>query len=268
MRSLRAPAALILLSVSLFGAAIPISHLDSATAKAFDDYIATFEKGDPVRFAATGKLWVDKQCCGGKSAGFEEGKPALEARLNKDVADGSIHHYSGAIRVPGATIESARRVMQDYANYVKYFKNDLGAAKGERLPDSTPEDEHFSTDLQLVQTTLWINVTYDTKYDVHYRRLAKDRWTVRSVATRIREQRDPKNPAAGYFPEGEDHGFLWKTNTYWSVRERDGGLDMQVDSISLSRPSPVGVGWWGNRRAKDAVENMLRDTKAAIESRK
>jgi hypothetical protein len=188
----------------------------------------------------------------------------LEARTNKDVANGSIHHYSGAIRVPGATIEMARKMMQDYPNYTKYFKADIGASKGERLPDSTPEDEHYTTDLLLVQSTLWINVTYDTKYDVHYRRLAKDRWAVRSVAVSIKEQKDAKNAAGGHYPPGEDHGFLWKTNTYWQVRERDGGLDMQVDSISLSRTSPAGFGWWGNRRTKDAVEDMLRDTKAAI----
>jgi hypothetical protein len=262
--------ALFFLAASLFAAGIPLSHLDPATSKAFDDYIAAYEKTDPVQFAAAGKLWVDRQCCRccGKASGFDDGKPVLEARTNKDVANGSIHHYSGAIRVPGATIEMARKMMQDYPNYTKYFKNDIGASKGQRLPDSTAEDEHYTTDLLLVQSTLWINVTYDTKYDVHYRRLAKDRWAVRSAAVSIREQKDAKDAAAGHYPPGEDHGFLWKTNTYWHIRERDGGLDMQVDSISLSRPSPTGFGWWGNRRTKDAVEDMLRDTKAAIEMQK
>jgi len=264
-----AASAFLLTAVSLRAAGIPISHLDQATSRAFDTYIAAFEKGDPARFAATGKLWIDKNCCSnGNNSSFEEGKPIVESREAKDVENGSIHHYSGVIRVKGGTIEQVRKVMQDYPNYLKYFKNDLGSAKGERLPDSTPEDEHYSTNLFLVQTTLWISVTYDSKYDVHYRRLGKDRWSVRSVSTSIREQRDPKNPAAGLFPEGEDHGFLWKTNTYWHIRERDGGLDMQADSISLSRPSPTGVGWWGKKRAKDAVEKMLRDTKAAVESQK
>lgn len=255
-------------AATLCAAVIPISHLDPATSKAFDDYVTAYEKGDYTNFQASGKLWVDRQCCNccGKPGAFDQNKPVMEARQNKDVANGSIHHFSGSTRVNGATIEMVRKVMQDYPNYLKYFKGDLGSAKGERQPDSTPEDEHFLTNLFLVQTTLWISVTYDSHYDVHYRRLDKNRWVVKSASTSFREQRDPKNAAAGLFPEGEDHGFLWKSNTYWLIREREGGLDMQVDSMSLSRQSPTGFGWWGTKRTKDAVDKMLRDTKAAIES--
>jgi hypothetical protein len=156
--------------------------------------------------------------------------------------------------------------MEDYPNYPKYFKPDLGSASGVRQPDSTPEDEHYKNHLVLVQTTLWLNVTFDTLYDTHYRRLSKDRWMARSTALSIKELRDPKNPAAGTFPEGDDHGFLWRTHTYWFARERNGGLDLEANSISLSRPNVSGFAWWGTRRTRDAVDKMLRDTKAAIES--
>ncbi len=272
VRSFRgAAAALTLVSaVTLCAAVIPISHLDPATSKAFDDYVAAYEKADYARFSSTGKLWVDRQCCNccGKASAFDEGKPVVEPRESKDVSGGSIHHFSGSIRVKGATLEMVRQIMQDYPNYVKYFKGDLGSAKGEKQADSKPEDEHYLTNLFLVQSTLWIAVTYDSKYDVHYYRLDKNRFIAKSASLSIREQRDPKNAAAGLFPLGEDHGFLWKTNTYWLIRERDGGLDMQVDSMSLSRQSPTGFGWWGTKRTKDAVDKMLRDTRAAIESLK
>jgi len=101
---------------------------------------------------------------------------------------------------------------------------------------------------------------------VHYRRLDKNRWTTRSTAESIKEWRDAKNPAGGTYPEGDDHGFLWRTNTYWFARESNGGLDLAADSISLSRPNVTGFSWWGTKRTHDAVEKMLRDTKAAIES--
>ena len=35
--------------------------------------------------------------------------------------------------------------------------------------------------------------------------------------------------------DGEEHGFLWRLNIYWSYEERDGGLYMQIESISLTR---------------------------------
>jgi galactose mutarotase-like enzyme len=42
---------------------------------------------------------------------------------------------------------------------------------------------------------------------------------------------------------GEEHGFLWRLNTYWSYEERDGGLYMQIESVSLTRSIPLGLGW-------------------------
>jgi len=40
----------------------------------------------------------------------------------------------------------------------------------------------------------------------------------------------------------EEHGFLWRLNTYWSYEERDGGLTMQIESVSLTGQSRAG---WG-----------------------
>jgi hypothetical protein len=31
--------------------------------------------------------------------------------------------------------------------------------------------------------------------------------------------------------------------TYWSYEERDGGVYMQIESISLTRSIPTGLGW-------------------------
>ena len=258
-------AAIIIFCVALHASILPTLHLDKPTLKAFEDYIATFEKGAPAQFAAAGKLWIDNECCG-KHEAFESGKALVEPRENEDVVNGSIHHFSGAIHVKGGTIDAISRIMQDYPNYPKYFKPDLGASSGIKEPDSTPDDLHYKAKLLLVQTTLWISVTYDTLYDVHYRRLDKNRWTTRSTAESIKEWRDAKNPAGGTYPEGDDHGFLWRTNTYWFARESNGGLDLAADSISLSRPNVTGFSWWGTKRTHDAVEKMLRDTKAAIES--
>jgi hypothetical protein len=36
---------------------------------------------------------------------------------------------------------------------------------------------------------------------------------------------------------------MWRLNTYWSYEERDGGLYMQIESVSLTRSIPSGLGW-------------------------
>ena len=256
------PAAAILLTASaLHASIIPLLHLDGATVKAFEDYIAAFEKSDFAPFASAGKFWIDSQ----SKAAFDSGRTVLEPRRNDDLANGSIHHFTGSIRVPGGTLEALQRVMQDYPNYPRYFPPDVVTGSGQHMPDSTPADEHYHTSLLLAEQTLWIKVGFRTRYDTHYFRYDANRWASRSASTSIQELTDPANPdASGTYPEGEDHGFLWRTNTYWFARVRGGGVDLEANSITLSRPSPVGTGWWGTKRTKDAVDKMLRDVKTAM----
>jgi hypothetical protein len=240
---------------------VPIFHLDPATAKAFEDYVVAWEKSGEAAFQSTGKLWIDSSP---RRDAFLAGKVVVEQKESKDVGSGSIHHYSGVVHIKGATIEQVRKVMQDYPNYQKIFKGDLGSSSATTEPDSKPEDEHFHSKLLLVQSTLWVSVTYDTLYDTHYLRHAKDRWEVRSKSISIKELTEPKNFSSKPFPEGDDHGFLWKTNTYWFARQQGDGLDLEADSLSLSRPIPSGFGWWGNKRSRDAVDKMIRDTMGAL----
>ncbi len=44
-------------------------------------------------------------------------------------------------------------------------------------------------------------------------------------------------------PVGRDGGFLWRINSYWRFDERDGGVYVQCESVSLSRGIPLGFGW-------------------------
>jgi len=257
--------ALLACCVTLNAALLPTLQLDKPTIHAFDDYIAQFEKTVCASFTSSGKFWIDDDP---KKSSFDSGKAVIEPRENRDVANGSIHHFEGAVHVDGGTIAQVNRVMQDYPNYPAYFRPDLNSARGELLPDSSPNDRHYHGDLQLTQSTMWMQVVYNTVYDTHYKLLDKDRWISRSASIEVREMIDPKNPVAGFFPEGNGHGFIWRTNTYWFGRERNGGIDLSVDSITLSRPNVTGFGWFGAKRSHDAVEKMLRDIKAAIEPRR
>ncbi len=253
--------AIVALCATLEASILPILHLEPATLKVFEDYVSQFERNVADPFAQSGKMWIESDAHRGA---FSSGKPVVEPRENTDIAGGSIHHFSGAIHIKGGTIAEVRRIMQDYPNYPRYFKPDVSQGSGLRDPDSTNTDEHYTSQLSLVQSTLWIAVSYDCTYDTHYRLFDPHRWESRSSSSSIKEWRDPKNVTRGYFPEGDDHGFLWRTNTYWFVRENDGSVDVELDSMTLSRPVPTGFAWWGSKRTKDAVEKMLRDMKVAV----
>jgi hypothetical protein len=71
---------------------------------------------------------------------------------------------------------------------------------------------------------------------------AQDGWSA-SQSVRIAEVDDAGTSWERVRSPREEHGFLWRMNTYWSWEERDGGLYLQVESVSLTRGIPVGLGW-------------------------
>jgi hypothetical protein len=250
--------------VTLHASILPTYRIDARALQYFDNYVARFEKSVVAAYTESGRLWIDDRACCFRNNSAEPGKLFVEPRENMDIAGGSIHHFTGFMRIAGATIEDVRHIMQDYPNYPKYFSPDVGKGSATLSPDSMPADEHYLAQLSLIQSTLWMSVSYDGTYDVHYLRLDPDRWESKSVALSLREWRDPKDPGRGTYPEGEDHGFLWRTHTYWFVRQRDGGVDMELDSMTVSRPVPTGFAWWGTKRTHDAVDKILRDMKTAL----
>jgi hypothetical protein len=88
-----------------------------------------------------------------------------------------------------------------------------------------------------------ITVVMDTTYEIDYGRLDPEHGYSSSRSTRISEIVSPGSDEERALNSEEEHGFLWRMNTYWSYEERDGGLYMQVESISLTRSIPHGLGW-------------------------
>ncbi|MDP9054318.1 MAG: hypothetical protein M3N93_08465 [Acidobacteriota bacterium] len=253
------------LCAPLHASILSVLHLEPGSIRIFETYVAQFQKNVAASFEQSGRMWIDNggSCC--KPDGpFASGKPVVEARENADIEGGSIHHFSGAIHIPGGSIADVRHIMEDYSNYPRYFKPDVAKGSGTLNPDSTAADEHFTSHISIAESTLWMGVSFDCIYDTHYRTLDLHRWESVSSASSIREWRDPKDSGKGFYPEGDDHGFLWRTQTFWFARESNGGVDVELDSITLSRPIPTGFAWWGSKRTHDAVEKMLRDMKTAV----
>ena len=89
------------------------------------------------------------------------------------------------------------------------------------------------------------------------------RWYSRSYSTRIAEVDDGQE-----LPPGEDHGFLWRLDSYWRFEERDGGVYLECEAISLTRSVPLGLGWLINpiiqSLPRDSLVNTLRETREAL----
>src|SRR5258708_30499037 len=64
-----------------------------------------------------------------------------------------------------------------------------------------------------------------------------------TISTRIAEVKDADKPEGEELPVGAGHGYLWRLNTYWRFEEKDGGVYLQCEALSLTRDMPAGLGW-------------------------
>jgi hypothetical protein len=113
-----------------------------------------------------------------------------------------------------------------------------------------------------------ISVVMDTAYDITYGQLDPQHGYSISRSTRIAEIAAPGTPSERPLEANEEHGFLWRLNTYWSYEEKDGGLYLQVEAVSLTRSIPHGLGWvigpYIESIPRDSLEFTLRSACNAL----
>ncbi len=94
-----------------------------------------------------------------------------------------------------------------------------------------------------VKQTHVLTVVMDATYQVSFGRFDDHNAYSLSRSTHINEIEAPGTSRERPLQPGEEHGFLWRQNTYWSYQEGDGGLYIELESVSLSRSIPKGLGW-------------------------
>ncbi len=101
-----------------------------------------------------------------------------------------------------------------------------------------------------------ITVVMDTAYDIEFGRLDRRHGYSISRSTRIDEIEAPGTSVERTLSANEEHGYLWRMNTYWSYAERDGGLYLQIEAVSLTRSIPHGLGW----AVRPYIESIPRES--------
>lgn len=108
----------------------------------------------------------------------------------------------------------------------------------------------------------------NTNHDVRYFPLGPARLHSRSYSTRIAEVADAGKPGEHEMPVGQDHGFLWRLYSYWRFQERDGGVYVECQAISLTRNVPTGLGWLIEpiirNLPRESLANTLTATRQAL----
>jgi hypothetical protein len=154
-----------------------------------------------------------------------------------DVPGGMIHHWVGTAFVPGASIDEALALLQNYDAHQRIYAPTVAASKLQ-----SRDGDRFRFFLRFVMKKV-ITVVLNSEHEAVFRKPAADRAEGWIHSTRIAELENAGTPAEREMPVGNDGGYLWRLNTYWRLHVRDGGLYIHCESVSLSRGIPVGFGW-------------------------
>ena len=222
----------------MLAALLAASDLKPRTVQAFDDYIRSLEARLDEQYKSSAFLWSDQ--AKERAAELRQGQVLAESVTGKNalsVPDGLIHDWIGAVFIPGVTVEQVLRLVEDYNHHKDVYQPEVIDS---RL--LSREGNDFKLSLRLLKKKV-ITVVLDTWYDVRYTPLDKTRWSSRSYSTKIQEVENAGKPNERALPPGNGHGFLWRLDSYWRFAERDGGVYMECEAVSLTRDIPAGLGW-------------------------
>jgi hypothetical protein len=158
-----------------------------------------------------------------------------EQGARMEVPGGLVSHWRGSVYVPGVALDTLLDRLRNPEEFGPYQEDVLALRVLDRRPD---ELDLF---IRMTRTKV-VTVTYDTEHRISYRRHSPTRVSSRSVATRIAEIEDAGTARERAKDPGQDRGFLWRMNSYWRYEQVPGGVIVELESLTLSRMIPLGLG--------------------------
>lgn len=241
----------------------PTTELKPETIRAFEAYVQGAEARMEATRGTAAFLWTDGTPV--RREHVRAGEVVAEPWSGDgdiEIPDGLIHDWIGAAFIPGVTLEKTLQLVENYNNHKRIYKPEVIDS---RILAEKGND--YQVYMRLLKKKV-VTVVLDTRHQVRYTPLGRTRCSSRSYSTRIAEVENPGTPKERELPPGHDHGFLWRLNSYWRFEERDGGVYVECEAISLTRGVPTGLGWLINpiirTLPRESLANTLHATRDAL----
>jgi hypothetical protein len=252
------------------------AQLKQETITAFDKYVAATEARINSELRPGGIfLYVDGLPTDAMKSSYKRlrnGEVLVEKRETKipgisfDMPDGIVHHWVGIIFIPGVTLTQVLSIVQDYDRRSELYKPEVIAS---HLISHQGDDYRFF--LRLYQKR-FTSVVFNTEYVTHWGKVDPRKVYSHSISTKIAEVKDSDRPDGEEWPVGRGRGYLWRLNTYWRFEEKDGGVYMQCEALSLTRDIPFGLGWLlkplVTKIPRESLNRALGQTRTAVLEKK
>jgi hypothetical protein len=255
--------------------AAPGVELRPATNAAFDRYVAlTDQRNNQELKTGQHLLWIDSLPEAERAKAYADLKQG-QVKMNKldtldngaeiPVPGGMIHHWVGLAFIPGAHVDDVLAILEDYDHQSIYY-----APEVERSKIESRDGDHFRVSLRFRRHKV-VTVVLDTEHDVRYFRDSPTQAHSRSATVRISQVENPGKSDERLKTAGDDDGFLWRMDTWWRIVERDGGVYVQSEVVSLTRDIPTGLAWmvkpFVTSIPQESLAFTMEATRKAVEGR-
>jgi hypothetical protein len=244
------------------------AELDQQALAAWRNYIASATLHMQDRLAGKSPfLWADEDPA--RRLQLKSGEIVVSPLGNTHplpVPRGLIHHWIGAVFIPGARIKDLDNVVGDYGRYSEMYRPSLIKAE---LLDSTADEQKLS--ILWVQRVLLVTAAFYTEMDSKFCALNSRQGYMTFTTTRVQQIENYGEKDERRLAQDEGSGYLWRLVSFARFEERDGGLYLELEVIGLSKDLP------GSLRLlfKPVIEHIprqaltakLEQTRQAIRSR-
>ena len=254
---------ILMMVVALAAAPPAFTQPDPAATAAFDAYVGRIDaridaqRRLPDHVLAPLPPQAEQQ--------LRRGEPVIEQLTSADgpeLPGALLHHWRGTAFIPGATAAEFGRLLRDFPAYPRVF-----APQVTRTAVLSGSGDHMLVTMRVVQRHI-ITVVLDTTYDATFGQADARRGWSTSRSTQIAEIENAGTTRERALAPAQAHGFLWRLDSWWSYEERDGGLYIQIESVSLTRGIPVGLAWavrpFVQSIPRDSLEFTLRAASQAL----
>ncbi len=240
IRAMRHPTAIAAASAILILIGMPAvaARLTPAAAAGFARYASEAEARIRARQASEtvlGALAIDTA----REGELLNGKPLIEPvnGTTRALPGALLHHWRAAAFVPGASASRMLALLRDYDHLSSYYSP--------QIISSRALEDHGGTARIAVRfrEEEVVTIVLDAEYQVESGLAGARRGFSFSRSAHIFEVDSPGTRRERRRKEGDDEGFLWRLNSYWTFAEFHEGLLIECEAISLTRDIPLGLGW-------------------------
>ena len=183
----------------------------------------------------------------------------------KRVPNGLIHHWTGAVFIPGTDIDRVLAVVRNYARYPQFYKPGI-------LEASLTRRNGLHDNLVLVFANPHSPRTaVECTYQSTYVRVDARHWYSISRTDHTQQIDDYGTPHQHKLPIDQGNGYLWRLNRIAWYEERDEGVYVNVEAVALSRDVPSAIRWLAmpiiRRIARETLAEWLTRTRSAVTAR-